>query len=572
MAEEQDAGALSPTQWRRARDELSGGRPLDVLVVGGGVVGAGAALDSATRGLRTGIVEAQDWASGSSSRSSKLAHGGLRYLRMLDISLVREALAERSRLLANASHLVRPAQFLYPIRHRGWEKPYVRGGVGAYDLLARWSGGALGRHELLGRREVLRLAPALRPRSLRGGVVYGDAQVDDARLVLALVRTAVANGAHALSRVEVTGPLRADDPAGPGGVRVRLAETGETAEIRARVVVLAAGAWNDEVERRLGVGSPVHLAPSKGVHLVVPREAIPSSVALIVPTRRSVLFVLPWGESWIVGTTDTPWPFARARPVATGPDLDYLLARASAVLARPLGRDDVVSVYAGVRPLLGDAGRETTRLSREHAVTRPLRGVVTVSGGKLTTYRPMAAEAVDAAVEAGGLALSRSRTAELGLLGSAGSVPFAAAEAASAGFALDPVTARRLSERHGALLGELVDQLSASPGLAREVAAASGLLRGEVVHAVTHEGARHVEDVLLRRSRVALETSDRGAHAANEVAALMAGLLGWEAATVRAEVEAYRAAIGGELAAERAETDEAAAAVAGSDRSYLPLP
>lgn len=548
MTASRGTGVLSPAQWAADVAALAEGPPLDLLVVGGGVVGAGAALDAASRGLRTGIVEARDWASGTSSRSSKLAHGGLRYLRQLDLPLVQEALAERGRLLDNAGHLVRPIRFLYPIRHRGLERAYVRLGVGLYDRLARRGGSRLEGHAVLSPREALAVAPGLRRRGLRGAVAYTDAQVDDALLVLALVRTAVAHGAAAVSRAEVVGPL--EEGGVLGGVRLRLAEAADEVEVRARAVLLAGGVWNDELERRLRVARPVSLAPSKGVHLVVPARSVEASAAIISPTPRSVLFVLPWGRSWLVGTTDTRWAFGPDHPVATSQDLEYLLGQSAAVLERPLGRSDVVAVYAGLRPLLGaGSAAETTTLSREHAIGRPRPGLVTVTGGKLTTYRVMAAQAVDAALEVAGLPPSKSRTAGLRLLGAEdGGVnrPLLA----RAGLALDPTEAARLLGRHGSLAGEVLDTVLARPRLAQRVEGAPGLLRGEVVHAVTHEGARHLEDVLLRRSRVAIETEDRGAHAAGEVAALMAGPLGWGEHALRQEVEAYRSALRGALAAE----------------------
>lgn len=567
MGEETNAGALSPPQWTRHLVELATTGPLDVLVVGGGVVGAGAALDAASRGLRVGLLEAQDWASGSSGRSSKLAHGGLRYLRMLEIGLVREALAERAHLLANAPHLVQPARFLYPVRHRIWEMPYVRLGVGAYDLLARLSHGELGGHEVLSRQEALHVAPSLRRRSLVGGVVYGDAQVDDVRLVLGLVRTAVARGALAVSRAEVVGLL--DERGRVGGVRVRLAETGEELEVRARAVVLAAGVWNDELARRLGMSRQVALRPSKGVHLLVRGPAITSSAALIVPAGASVLFVLPWGANWIVGTTDTPWDYARGRPVASRGDIEVLLERANRVLARPLRREDVLSVYAGLRPLLRRAGRSTSRLSREHAVTKLAPGLVSVSGGKLTTYRVMAAEAVDAALAAGGMPPAPSRTASLRLLGApdgAGLPP----GLGQAEVVLDRASATRFFQRYGLLAREVVEAIVAMPSLGREIAGAPGLLRGEVRHAITHEGARHLEDVLVRRSRVSIETEDRGVHAAAEVAALMAGPLGWDDRALRREVEGYRRTVRDARVAEGASGDGAAVAALGE--ADLPVP
>ena len=318
------ASVLSPG--RRGDDiaTLTSGE-LDVLVVGGGVVGAGTALDAVSRGLSTGLVEAQDWASGTSSRSSKLVHGGLRYLQMLDFGLVREALRERGLLLGLAPHLVRPLPTLYPLRRRVIERAYVGAGIALYDALA-YSGHAgrrLPLHRHLSRRRALQLAPGLRRDSLVGAVRYYDAQVDDARYVAELVRTAAGLGAAPVSRMAVSGFLRHDGRV--RGVELHDCETGARYSARARVTVLATGVWTEETEALAGNDRFTRVRPSKGSHLLVPKEAIASSVALILRTERSVLFVLPWGEHWLVGTTDTDWPHQRARPMATAGDVDYLL-------------------------------------------------------------------------------------------------------------------------------------------------------------------------------------------------------------------------------------------------------
>lgn len=571
MGDEDRTGALSPAQWTRDVAKMRAGEPLDVVIVGGGVVGAGAAFDAASRGLRVGLLEAEDWASGTSSRSSKLAHGGLRYLRMLDISLVREALRERTFMLRAAPHLVRPATFVYPLRHRFSERAFVGLGVSLYDLLARWSGSTLERHRNLSRAEALVLAPGLRTKALVGAIQYSDAQVDDARYVVALVRSAVARGALAVSRAAVVGFRRDGDRV--TGVRVRLTETGEELVVACRSVVVAAGVWNDELERLGGIDRTSRIVPSKGVHLVVAKDRIESSVALIVPTRRSVLFVLPWGDHWLIGTTDTPWTHDRSRPAASRADVDYLLGEVNAVLTSPLAREDVVSVYVGLRPLLGEVADETTKLSREHLVARPIDGLVTVSGGKFTTYRLMASDAIDAAVTAGGLEAPPSDTAALGLVGGDGyAMRWAHRDELGTAAGLETQEVERLLGRYGSLADEVLSLVSVGSPMRLSVPGAPGYLRAEILHAVSHEGARHLEDVLVRRTRAALETTDRGVHAANDVAALMAGPLGWDDAALRHEVEAYRSSVRAQVAAEGAPDDERASERLSSLRRPLGRP
>ena len=553
--------SLGPEQ-RAADLRRLGEDPLDVLVVGGGVTGAGAALDAATRGLAVGIVEAQDWASGTSSVSSRLIHGGLRYLEMFDFALVHEALRERGLLLNRlAPHLVHQVPFLYPLRHRVWERAYVTAGVTLYDLLA-WStryGRGVPHHKQLSRTQALDLAPGLRSESLVGALAYWDAQVDDARLVVELVRTAVSYGALAANRARVTGFTL--DGERVTGAQVVDTETGDELVVHARSVLLATGPWTEETESLAGTRRALRLHPSKGVHLVVPKDAIHSSAALIVPTEKSVLFVLPWNRHWMIGTTDTEWKFGPARPVASAADVDYLLDHVNAVLARPLGRDRVEAVFAGLRPLVAGAGEATTKLSREHAIGRPRPGLVVVSGGKYTTYRVMARDAVDAAVAewtgpARAGSAPRSCTERIPLDGAPG---FPARwngrwrTAAESGLA--PAQVEHLLHRHGSHLEQVLDALAGAPGLARRLHPDEDYLAVEVVHAVLHEGARHLDDVLLRRLRLGTETADRGLNVAEETAGLMAPLLGWDEAASHAEVAAYRRLIESDREAAALPTD-----------------
>src|SRR3954469_25338908 len=388
------SSGVGPQQRSDAWQRLDGGS-VDVLVVGGGVTGAGVALDAVTRGLSTALVEARDYASGTSSRSSKLLHGGLRYLEQMDLRLVREALQGRELLVARlAPHLARPVSFLYPLTHRGWERPYVGAGLALYDAM----GGArsLPRHRHLTRTGARALAPALRRDALVGGVRYYDAQCDDARHTLSLARTAAAYGAIVRSSTEVVGFHKEGNRIVAADLRDT--ETSESATVHVGVVVNATGVWTDDVQRLAESRGEFKVRASKGIHLVVPRDRISSSTGIILRTERSVLFVVPWGDHWIVGTTDDDWHYAKAHPAASRTDIDYVLDNVNRVLAVPLTRDDISGVYAGLRPLLSGEHEETSQLSREHAISRTPRGMVSVAGGKYTTYRVMAKDAVDAAV------------------------------------------------------------------------------------------------------------------------------------------------------------------------------
>ncbi len=528
-------------QRTRALHELTHGR-VDVLVVGGGVVGAGAALDAASRGLTVGLLEQDDWASGTSSRSSRLAHGGLRYLEQREFGLVHEALTERGLLLEHlAPHLVRPVRFVFPLA-TGWERPYVGAGVALYDVLARFGArsGTLPGHRHLSRRAALRLFPALNPESLAGAITFFDAQIDDARHTLATVRTAVRHGTHAVSRMQVTDLIRQGD--GVVGVRALDRVAGTAVEIRARAVVFATGVWGP-----VGLAAPTTVAPSKGVHLVVPKSAVVAHTALIARTGSSVLFCLPWEQHWLIGTTDTPWTgrlgVNEDDVRASDDDIDYLLDEANRWLRRPLTRSDVVGVYAGLRPLVSDEpASDTTRVSREHQVSRLAPGLVSVAGGKYTTYRVMAADVIDAAVAE--LPQDRrpgpSRTAALPLVGAD---DFAALWQDRHRLALEhgqPVAVvEHLLRRHGDQVVDVLDLADATAGLGRPVAPGVGYLEAEVVHAAAEEGAMEVADVVSRRTRMSTEVADAARPLARTVAGLMAPVLGWSADDVDAATAEY---------------------------------
>ena len=562
---------LTREQRAAALKEMSREEGLDVLVIGGGITGAGIALDAASRGLRTGVVEMGDWASGTSSWSSKLVHGGLRYLYQLDLPLVREALSERGRLLETiAPHLVKAQPFLWPLTHH-YERSYSAVGVGVYDALAL--AGARGHRTVpiqkhLGRKGARALAPALDPSTLIGAIRFYDARVDDARLVIDLIRTAVGLGALAASRARVTGFLK-DARGTVTGAAVTDLETGATHEIRAARTINATGVWTEDTQNLATDAGGLKVLASKGVHIVVPKAAIDAETGIFLRTEKSVLFIIPWPRYWVIGTTDTPWTEDVAKPVATAADIDYILQHANEVLSRPLSRDDIIGVYAGLRPLLqprlkpGADNRlaASTKVSREHTVTRVAPGLTAIAGGKLTTYRVMAADAVDHAL---GEALARahpSATARLPLVGAAGYRALAARAGAIArerGWTLARVT--HLLDRYGDELPALLDSIDDDPSLGRPLGEAPAFLRAEVAWAVTHEGAAHLDDVLLRRVRLDIEHRDRGLGAAAEVLAVMAPLLGWSAAEVETERAAYAERVAQIAAAEEDTSDAEAAA------------
>ncbi|TCO65587.1 glycerol-3-phosphate dehydrogenase/oxidase [Actinocrispum wychmicini] len=551
-------GRLGPAEredsWRRLGEET-----FDLVVVGGGVVGAGTALDAATRGLKVALVEARDLASGTSSRSSKLFHGGLRYLEQLEFGLVREALRERELMLTLlAPHLVKPVSFLYPLTHRLWERPYTAAGLFLYDTM----GGArsVPGQKHLTRAGALRMVPALKRDALIGGIRYYDAQADDARHTMTVARTAAHYGAVVRTSTQVTGFIREADRV--SGVRVRDVEDGRETEIKANAVVNSTGVWTDELQRLSGSRGRFRVQASKGVHIVVPRDRIVSESGLILRTEKSVLFVIPWGSHWIVGTTDTEWNLDLAHPAATKADIDYILDHVNTVLATPLTHDDIEGVYAGLRPLLAGESEETSKLSREHAVARVAPGLVAIAGGKYTTYRVMAADAVDAAsVDLPGR-IQSSITDKVPLLGADGYhalVNQADQLAVKAG--VHPYRVRHLLNRYGSMVHELLALAANRPELLKPLTAAPDYLQVEAVYATSHEGALHLEDVLARRTRISIEYAHRGVDAAEQVANLMAEILGWDAATMKREIDVYTARVNAERDSQTQPDDQAADAL-----------
>ncbi|NUR25684.1 MAG: glycerol-3-phosphate dehydrogenase/oxidase [Catenulispora sp.] len=544
-----DAGALSPG--RRAADlRRLATEEFDVLVVGGGVTGAGAALDAASRGLSVALIEARDLASGTSSRSSKLVHGGLRYLEQLEFHLVHEALRERGLLATRlAPHLVRPVPFLVPLPgdsgwKRAWNRVYYGAGVALYDAFASTvQGGPSGRgmpaHRHLTQRGAHQLFPSLRPDAAVGAIRYYDGQVDDARLVVSLVRTAASLGAAVATGVRATGLTRQARQV--TGVTAIAEDFGELT-IRAKTVIAATGVWSNDITGLLPDARPgLRVRASKGIHLVVPRSAMTGDVGLILRTASSVLFVIPWGGHWLIGTTDTDWMLDRAHPAASARDIDYLLTEVNKVLDRPLTRADIEGVYAGLRPLLSGEEESTSALSREHAVVEPMLGLFLVAGGKLTTYRVMAADVVDKAARRLG-SDRRSSTARLPLLGADG---YAAMWRRRAELARRPSgrlsvgAVEHLLERYGTLTTDVLHLIDADPELGRQLDGAPEYLAAEVAYAATAEGVLHLDDVLTRRTRISIETAHRGVESAPHAARIMAPILGWDPVRVAREIEGY---------------------------------
>lgn len=568
MSDSKLGPAAREAAWTRFGEET-----FDVVVVGGGVVGAGTALDAATRGLRVALVEARDLASGTSSRSSKLFHGGLRYLEQLEFGLVREALRERELMLTRlAPHLVKPVSFLYPLRHRVWERPYTAAGLFLYDTM----GGARSvpgqRH--LTRAGALRMVPALKRGALIGGIRYFDAHADDARHTMTVARTAAHYGAVVRPSTQVVGFLREADRV--SGVRVRDVEDGRETDVRANVVINCTGVWTDELQRLSGSRGRFRVRASKGVHVVVPRDRIVSESGLILRTEKSVLFVIPWRNHWIVGTTDTDWRLDLAHPAATRADIDYILDHVNEVLATPLTHDDIEGVYAGLRPLLAGESEETSKLSREHAVARVAPGLVAIAGGKFTTYRVMAADAVDAAGADLPGRLQPSITDQVPLVGADGYHALVnQADHLGAQVGLHPYRIRHLLDRYGSLVHELLDLAHDRPELLRPIEHAPDYLAVEAVYAASHEGALHLEDVLTRRTRISIEYPHRGTDCAEQVAHLIAGTLGWSADTIAQETRYYIDRVTAERDSQTQPSDQAADArrtTAPEPRAHLTEP
>ena len=523
----------------------------DVVVVGGGIVGAGALLDAATRGLKVALIEADDIAAGTSSRSSRLIHGGLRYLEQFHLPLVREALAERRRLLRNAPHLVTLEPLLLPIYGIPYlSKAFYDAGLTLYDLLgARHDGGW---HRRLDVAETLDIAPSLRRDGLRGGLLYHDGMEDDARFTLAVLRTALAAEADALAitRVRAEGLLTSPESGALTAVRARDVLGGEAFDIRTRAVVDATGVWAADPAHPFA--SPVtRILPSRGAHLVVPRDRIPVSAGLTIRVPGKVVFLVPWPDYWLIGTTDAAFDGPPDRPSAAGWEIDQLLATVNATLDVDLRRDEIVGTYAGLRPLIAPTGGSTVKASREHLVTADGNGVVRIGGGKYTTYRVMARDVIDVVLGPGGVERLPSATADRRLIGAADrpELDRIVAEIGSvAGVAAaHPEAAARLVARHGTEAPGVV-ALGGELGLLRALAPGRPYLDAEVAWAVRRESALSIDDVLSRRLRLSAELGPDGPAVARRVAQIMGSELGWGDTRQVLEVEAYLAVVAREYA------------------------
>jgi glycerol-3-phosphate dehydrogenase len=534
---------------REAMLERLAGETFDVLVVGGGVTGAGVALDAATRGLRTALVEADDFASGTSSKSSKLVHGGLRYLQQGDIRLVYDALHERERLRNNAPHLVTLLPFLIPVLTKDGLIPRrVARALGSAMWMYDVTGGArIGKfHKRLGADEAFTHLPTMPRERIAGGYLYYDATTDDARLVLTIVRTAVEHGAVASNRCRVVA-LTKDASGRVDGATVDAGD--RQFDVTARVVVNAAGVWADELRTLEDGVDPNSIRPAKGVHITVPWDKVRNDIAVVIPVRgdKRSLFVVPWGPNGdgtfrhtYVGTTDTDYEGSLDDPPCTADDIAYVLRALNDAVTTGITVEDVTGVWAGLRPLVKSAtsGR-TADLSRRHRVTTGPAGVVAVTGGKLTTYREMAQDTVDVVMERLDRR-GRSRTKRLRLLGGAG---FKAPD--------EDAAEAHLAGRYGTLAGEVQGLIDADAPLGEPLVAGLPYLRAEAVYAARHEMATTLEDVLARRTRAHLFDRAATLAAAPDVAALLAGELGWDDTEIARQIGAY-----GELVA----TEEADAA------------
>jgi len=520
----------------------------DLLVIGGGVTGAGIALDGASRGLKVALVEAEDLASGTSSRSSKLIHGGLRYLEQYDFKLVKEALREREMMVTSlAPYLVKPVSFLFPLTEKFRERTYVGAGLALYDLLRGFKR-ALPWHKHLDQKRVAKVAPSLRSDIITGGIQYFDAQVDDARHTMMIARTAKRYGARIATYTEVTELIREGKRV--VGVKVKPQESRSFA-VKAKVTVLAGGVWTSPLYKKFGLKPGYEVRMSKGAHIVVPGEAISSESGIIIKTPLSVLFIIPWFGKWIVGTTDTEYKDDPNSPVASKADVDYILTQANRVLTPRLKRSDVIGVYAGLRPLISSSpDSPTTKLSREHIVDRPAPGFVSIAGGKYTTYRVMAEDAVDVASAELRRLVPESSTAQLPLLGSDGyfaltnKVSHLAKE-----YGVSEDAIRHLLERYGSEIVTLLELTRKRPELKGRLDPNLEYLKVEALYAVEYEGARTVADIVDRRTRIGFESEDHGVSIAKELAEILAKTLRWNAAEKKRQMEAFKAHVKAERSA-----------------------
>jgi len=509
---------------RRIRESADG---WDIMVIGGGATGVGIALDAASRGHDVALLEQSDFGKGTSSRSTKLIHGGVRYLQQGNIPLVMEALKERGILRNNAPHLVKDLPFIVP-NYKWWEAPFYGIGMRVYDVLAGRYG--FGKSRNLSKEETITRLPTIETDGLIGGVVYHDGQFDDARLLVHLAMTAAEQGAALLNYMRVIDLSKTGDGM-VVGVAARDEESGETLHVRAKAVVNATGPFADDVRRLDQSGAKPIIKPSQGVHVVLDRSFLPGEAAIMVPHTDDgrVLFAIPWHDRVLIGTTDTPIEHASLEPVPLAEEVDFILEHARRYLEKDPEREDVLSVFAGIRPLVAaEDAEDTAEISREHAVRVSDSGLITIAGGKWTTYRKMAEDAVDIAQTLGDLDARPCVTRELNIHGF-----------------------HRHAEKFGGLAAygsdaAGIEELAASePGLGEAVHPGLALTRAEVVWFAREEMARTVDDVLARRSRALLLDARAAYDAAPTVAGILAKELGREEEWAEEQVAAFRGVASG---------------------------
>lgn len=511
----------------------------DVLVIGGGINGVGVALDAITRGLSVALVESDDFASGTSSRSSKLIHGGLRYLEQYDFKLVREALHERELLVSSlAPHLVKPVAFLYPIHEKVLERTYVGAGLALYDAL-RGLKRALPGHKHLSQKTISEIAPSLRTDVVTGAVRYFDAQVDDARHTMMIARTAKRHGAAIITHAKVDSLIKKGKRV--TGAVVSDLNSKKKINVKATTVIMCAGVWSDQLHKSFGIEPGYEVKMSKGIHIVLPGHAIKAEEGIIIKTAVSVLFIIPWKNQWMIGTTDTEYLGDPNEPLADRSDVQYIIEQANRVLSPRINSEQVTGVFAGLRPLVANKKDvETTKLSREHTVDRPVPGFVSLAGGKYTTYRVMAKDAVDMATNDITKLTNESITSKLPIIGTDGYWALTQqVDDLADRYNLKSETIIHLLNRYGSDISDLLDLISDDRKLATPISRDLPYLKAEIVYSVIAEGAQTVADVLERRTRIWFEAPNFGMDLANIVADLIAPYLNWKAPQKKASVAEY---------------------------------
>ncbi|MDZ7683385.1 MAG: glycerol-3-phosphate dehydrogenase/oxidase [Fodinibius sp.] len=494
----------------------------DVIVIGGGATGLGAAVDSASRGYKTLLLEQHDFAKGTSSRSTKLVHGGVRYLQQGNISLVLEALRERGLLMKNAPHLVKNQSFIVP-NYDWWEGPFYGIGMKVYDMLAGKLG--IGKSENLSREETLEALPTIESEGLKGGVIYYDGQFDDSRLAINLAQTAMDNGAYTINYAKVTGLLKTNEAI--SGVTVKDQLTGDTFDVDGRVVINATGVFTDDILEMDDSDAQDIIVPSQGVHIMLDKDFLPGDSAIMVPHTEDgrVLFAVPWHDKILVGTTDTPVDEPSLEPVALDEEVDFILEHATHYLTGNPTRADIKSVFAGLRPLVSTGeGKDTASISRDHTLLVSLSGLVTIAGGKWTTYRKMAEDTIDKAAAVAGLKEQDCVTEELRIHGWLKNVDLD-----------DPL------HYYGSDKGAIEEIIEQNPELGEKLHERLPYIKAEVVWAVRNEMAITVEDVLSRRTRALLLDAKASIEMAPEVARLMAEEAGHDKAWQKKQIKEYKA-------------------------------